>query len=255
MLRRVPIRAVVFDLFDTLVDLRFEDLPRHEHNGKRLPASVVELQKELARHADVSLDALIEEMLEGNRAFDESHFAHDREVPTELRFTDTLARLGVDAPGLARRLTDIHMGVLASAVRSLPHHEDVLGGLRGRVRLGLCSNFSHSDTARRVLESARLWPVFDAVLVSDAFGLRKPRREIFEAVLEQLGVPPGETLHIGDSLRADVGGARAAGLRTAWITRRIADPEKALREHQGPQPDHALADLSELPALLASLAA
>jgi len=97
--------------------------------------------------------------------------------------------------------------------------------------------------------------VFDAVLVSDAFGLRKPRREIFEAVLEQLGVPPGETLHVGDSLRADVGGARAAGLRTAWITRRIADPEKALREHQGPLPDHALADLAELPALLESLAA
>jgi FMN phosphatase YigB (HAD superfamily) len=255
MLRRVPIRAVVFDLFDTLVDLRFEDLPRHEHNGKRLPASVKALHAELARHADVSLDALVEAMLAGNRAFDESHFAHDREVPTELRFSDTLTRLGIEQPGLALRLTDIHMGVFSSAVRALPHHEDVLGGLRGRVRLGLCSNFSHTETARRVLESARLLPVFDAVFVSDTFGLRKPRREIFEAVLEQLGVAPADTLHIGDSLRADVGGARAAGLRTAWITRRIADPEKALREHQGPLPDHALADLAELPALLESLAA
>ena len=168
----MAIRAVVFDLFDTLVDLRFEDLPQHEHRGKRLPASVLALHTELARHSDVTLDALVDAFLEGNRAFEQSHFAQDREVPTEVRFRDLLARLGLEAPGLAQTLTRIHMGALASAVRALPHHAGVLGSLRGRVRIGLCSNFSHSETAQRVLEEARLWPAFDAVLVSDAFGLR-----------------------------------------------------------------------------------
>ena len=252
---RVPIRAVVFDLFDTLVDLRFEDLPVREHRGKRLPASVLDLHAELARHSEVTLDALVDAFVEGGRAFEQSHFAHHREVPTELRFRDTLARLGVEVPGLAARLTEIHMGAIFSAVRALPHHAEVFGALRGRVRIGLCSNFSHSETARRVLEAAGLWPAFDAVLVSDAFGLRKPRPEIFDAVVSSLGVAPGETLHVGDSLRADVAGASAAGLATAWLTRRVADPEQALREHEGPPPDHAIADLAELPALLEGLAA
>jgi len=251
----MPIRAVVFDLFDTLVDLRFEDARVHEHRGKRLPLSVLALHDEVARHADVTLDALVEAFLAGAQAFQESHFRQDREVPTEVRFLDLLERLRIESPGLARTLTDIHMGALAATVRSLPHHEDVLGGLRGRVRIGLCSNFSHSETARRVLEQAGLWPAFDAVLVSDAFGWRKPRREIFDAVVSQLGVAPGDALHVGDSLRADVAGARAAGLRTAWITRRVSDPEQALREHEGAPPDHTLADLAELPALLASLEA
>jgi putative hydrolase of the HAD superfamily len=248
----VPIRAVVFDLFDTLVDLRSEDLPLHERGGRRLPSSVIEIHAELVRHtAELPLDAVVEAFLAGNRAFEESHFAKDLEVPTELRFRDTLARLGLERDGLAQRLTEIHMGVFASAVRPLPHHRDVLAQLRaGEVRLGLCSNFSHSVTARRVLEQAGLASAFDAVLVSDAFGLRKPRREIFDAVLTQLGVAPGEALHVGDSLRADVGGARGAGLASAWITRRVKDPQKALDEHEGPRPDHAIADLAELPALL-----
>ena len=251
----MPIRAVVFDLFDTLVDLRFEDAPLYEHEGKRVPASVLLLHEELVRHSDVTLDALIDAFVAGNRGFNESHFAKDREVPTETRFLDLLARLRIESPGLASTLTGIHMGALAATVRPLPHHEDVLGALRGRVRIGLCSNFSHSETAQRVLETAGLWSAFDAVLVSDAFGWRKPRREIFDAVVSQLGVAPGDALHVGDSLRADVAGARAAGLRTAWITRRVSDPEKALREHEGAPPDHTLADLAELPALLASLEA
>jgi len=251
----VPLRAVVFDLFDTLVDLRFEDLPKREHQGQRLPASVLDLHAEVARHAEIPLGVFLETMQAGNRAFEASHFAQDREVPTELRFQDTLARLGLRVPGLEQRLTEIHMGVLARAVRALPHHEEVLDALRGRVRIGLCSNFSHSGTAQRVLETAGLWHRLDVVVVSDAFGLRKPRREIFDAVLARLGVAPGETLHVGDSLRADVGGASAAGLGTAWLTRRIPDPEQALRTHEGPPPDHALADLAELPALVERLAA
>jgi hypothetical protein len=60
-------------------------------------------------------------------------------------------------------------------------------------------------------------------VVSDAFGLRKPRAEIFAEVVTRLGVAPAETLHVGDSLRADVAGAANAGLRTAWITRRVSD--------------------------------
>jgi putative hydrolase of the HAD superfamily len=255
MLRPVPLRAVVFDLFDTLVDLRFEDLPRLEHQGQRLPASLLDLHAEVVRHAEVPLDAFLEAMQAGNRAFEASHFAQDREVPTELRFRDTLERIGLAVPELEQRLTEIHMGVLESAVRALPHHAEVLEGLRGRVRIGLCSNFSHSGTAQRVLEAAGLWCRLDAVVVSDAFGLRKPRREIFDEVVSRLGVAPQETLHVGDSLRADVGGASAAGLGTAWLTRRIPDPEQALREHEGPAPDHALADLAELPALVERLAA
>jgi putative hydrolase of the HAD superfamily len=131
----------------------------------------------------------------------------------------------------------------------------VLDRLRRTLRLGLCSNFSHSATALAVLEDAGLRDRLDpaALVISDVFGLRKPRAEIFAEVVSRLGVAPAETLHVGDSLRADIAGAANAGLRTAWITRRVADAEAALAAHEGPRPDHVIGDLAELPGLVAVL--
>ena len=41
----MPIRAIVFDLFDTLVDLDFDSLPRAEIAGRKLPPSVPALHE------------------------------------------------------------------------------------------------------------------------------------------------------------------------------------------------------------------
>jgi len=65
----LPIRAVVFDLFDTLVDLRWEKLPATEHRGKRLPATAPLLHGHVARHAEVDFDTFLETLFEGDRAF------------------------------------------------------------------------------------------------------------------------------------------------------------------------------------------
>lgn len=249
----MPIRAVVFDLFDTLVDLRFEDLPTLEHEGKRLPASSRQVHAALAERADVDFDTFNEALLAGVRAFGESHFSQDREVTTFERFSDVLTRVGVTDSELAERMTQIHMGALRAVVRIPSHHAPLLDVLRGSVRTGLCSNFSHSETAQEILDASRFTERLDAVVVSDALGLRKPHPRIFEAVMSRLEVGPDEVLHVGDSLRADVGGAAALGIRTAWVTRRIRDPEVRLAEHTGAKPDHAIADLAELPDLLAAL--
>jgi FMN phosphatase YigB (HAD superfamily) len=49
---------------------------------------------------------------------------------------------------------------------------------------------------------------------------------------------------VGDNLAADVAGAAALGIRTVWITRRVADPAAALAKHTGARPDHQIADLA-----------
>jgi FMN phosphatase YigB (HAD superfamily) len=67
---------------------------------------------------------------------------------------------------------------------------------------------------------------------------------MFERGLAALGLGAHEALHAGDSLRTDVGGARAAGLRTAWINRR------GLPAEAGAAATHVVADLAELLAHL-----
>jgi len=243
-------RAVVFDLFDTLVDLRFEDLPRHEIEGRWVPASAPVLHAAVAGRTGLELAAFVDTMMALDKELHAPRYREGREVSTGERFDALLEHLGIDDPGLSAELTSLHMGVLRSAVRVPTHHRALLEDLAQRVRIGLCSNFTHSETALEILEEAGFDAHLDAVVVSDAVGWRKPRGEIFEHVLRELDVAPDEVLHVGDSLRADIGGANALGIRNAWITRRIADPEEALREHEGPAPDHAIEDLAELHALL-----
>ena len=53
-------------------------------------------------------------------------------------------------------------------------------------------------------------------------GVAKPDAGIFAHACERLGVAPQHVLHVGDDPMADVAGARAAGMRTAWINRNAA---------------------------------
>jgi len=80
-------------------------------------------------------------------------------------------------------------------------------------------------------------------------GVAKPAPEIFHAACARLGVLPQHVLHVGDDPHLDVAGARAAGLKCAWINR-----TGAAWTHT-PAPDLTLSDLAELtPALDAAAA-
>lgn len=247
----MALRAVVFDLFDTLVDLSMQDLPRVEVGGRVFPSTLGALHELVERERSIGLEEFAAAMIRVDRELREARAAEGRELPTLERFRGLAAELDLADPELPERLTQLHMSMIRAQVRCIAHHADVLATLHARLRTAVCSNFSHTPTALRVLEEAALGPHLDAVLVSEAVGYRKPRPEIFEATLDALGVEPRETLHVGDSLRADVAGAAALGLRTAWITRRVPDVQKALAAHEGARPDLVVSDLAELLAAVA----
>ena len=246
----IPIRAVVFDLFDTLVDLVSEDMPLTEHAGRMIPATLVRLHALTADYGSVDLDDFLSVMRENEKRFLETHYAKHIELSTTERFTALVRSLEMDDPDLVALLVNTHMAGLREHVRVLDHHPDVLSQLKSRVRLGVCSNFSHVPTAEEVLEASHLADLFDTVVISEAAGFRKPHPEIFRATLAGLGVEEHEVLHVGDSLKADVAGAADLGIPTVWITRRIKEPEKALSGYSGPRPDFQIEDLSELDGLL-----
>jgi FMN hydrolase / 5-amino-6-(5-phospho-D-ribitylamino)uracil phosphatase len=83
------------------------------------------------------------------------------------------------------------------------------------------------------------------ILTSEAAQAYKPSPVIFRRALQQLGLEPHEVLHVGDSEIDDVGGAKGAGLRVAWLNRNGRP-----RRHNVPAPDHEIRDLTELPSLL-----
>jgi putative hydrolase of the HAD superfamily len=67
-----------------------------------------------------------------------------------------------------------------------------------------------------------------AVIDSAVVGAAKPDPRIFDVALRTARVPPGAAVHIGDTLRADVDGALAAGIVPIHL-----DPGRACRgEHR-----------------------
>ena len=242
--------AVSFDLFDTLVDLHMETLPRYTVQGTERRGTHGALHAAIAKVAPIPFERFASALAEVDRELRDAHPIRDRELPTLERFRELARRLAIATPELPLELTQIHMDAIRGQVRPLAHHPRVLAQLEARFRLGVCSNFSHAPTARRVLEEHDLAGAFRATVFSEEVGLRKPRPEMFRALLGALQVEAPAVLHVGDRLEEDVAGAAALGMRTVWITRRCPDHAEALRRHRGTQPDHVITDLAELPQLL-----
>lgn len=66
-------------------------------------------------------------------------------------------------------------------------------------------------------------------------GAAKPEASLFLAACERAGHAPGEVLHVGDHVEADVAGAARAGLRSCWIRR--DDHPDGLWPYEDVQPD------------------
>ena len=69
---------------------------------------------------------------------------------------------------------------------------------------------------RRKIAALGLADAFDAILVSEEEGVRKPEAELFRRALARRGVAAHEALFVGDHPVADVVGAYRAGLKVAW---------------------------------------
>ncbi|WP_433290596.1 HAD family hydrolase [Actinoplanes sp. CA-030573] len=113
-----------------------------------------------------------------------------------------------------------------------------------RVELPICvvSDADHDDLLRAIDAHGLS---FAAVVCSERVGAYKPDPAMFAAGLAALGLGAHEVLHVGDSLRTDIEGAHAAGIRTAWVNRRGL-PRTAC----GPAA-FVISDLSELDGCLA----
>ena len=69
---------------------------------------------------------------------------------------------------------------------------------------------------------------FGCVADSGRLGFDKPDPRIFAWTLERLGVAAAGVVHVGDSLAADVGGARGVGMRAIWFGGHTRDSDGAI---------------------------
>ena len=243
-------RAVLFDLFDTLVRFDRERMPEIQINGKPVRSSAGMLHGILQTQApQIGLEACYEALGASWREAERLRALDHREVSALDRFAHFFRELGLEEgalpEGFGRSLFDAHRGALGRAAEFPAHHGPLLRRLAERHRLAVVSNFDYTPTALDILERAGVVGLFDTIVVSDEVGWRKPRRDIFDAALGRLGVRADESLFVGDRADMDVLGAQQIGMDAAWINRDGETLPAGVAK-----PTYEIRDLGELAAIL-----
>jgi putative hydrolase of the HAD superfamily len=192
------IRAIVFDLDNTLVDfMRMKRDAVHAAIEGMIDAGLT-LPRDAVRQR---IDAIYQERgLEFQQVFD---------VLLEREFGQIDPRIlasGIIAYRRAR----------ASALTLYPHTQMTLLELvRRGIKLGVVSDAPRMQVWLRLCELS-LNHLFDAVVTFDDTGERKPSPAPFRTVLQRLDVRPDESVMVGDWAERDVVGGKSLGMRTAF---------------------------------------
>lgn len=141
-------------------------------------------------------------------------------------------------------LTDSFYRPIGQATSRYAETLEVLRTLREKdIRMAIISNAPWDVPGRLLRADMRRWEIegfFDAFVMSGDVPWRKPNPEFMWAAARRLGVAAEACLVVGDSLKADVAGARAAGMRSAWVNR-SREPHPA-----EPRPDWTVGTLDEV---------
>lgn len=98
------------------------------------------------------------------------------------------------------------------------------------------------------LQAVNLAEHVDHILIGGLEPEQKPARSIFEKALKLANCEAHEAIHVGDSLAADIAGARNSCITSVWIQH-----QQPLDAELGIHPDHTVLHPSEIPALIRQL--
>jgi len=196
------IKAVLFDLFETLIT---------ERNRTIIPGSVVAERLGLDERASTAQwRARMQARMIGT-------FPDYASV-----LVDICSALGAPANMEAiRRLQEERVASHAELFYNLdPNVLDMLEKIRAMgIKTGLVSNASCEEIT--AWEDSPLSKLIDAAVFSCEVGFTKPGPEIYLTACEQLGVDPRECIYVGDGGSNELPGAAALGMkirRATWFT-------------------------------------
>lgn len=217
----MAIRAVLFDLDETLLD--------------RSTSLVAFLTDQYARFRERLGVAAFAQWRDRFLALDDRGRVWKSNV-----YPAILDAFGGDAACAAELLADYEVNCCRHALAT-PGMGETLQALRTRgLALGIVTN-GQTDFQTRHIDALQLGSMVDAILISEAEGLRKPDPTLFQRAADRVGVSTAQCLFVGDDPVNDILGAHNAGMRTVWLHGGRNWPTSA-----PPMPGFAIDQLSQL---------
>jgi len=207
-----PIKAVLFDLDETLVDAE-----------KGLSAAHSDIARMILSLCgkEIAVQSILEEI---TRLDDEMNKL--REYNRDIWWQKLVDSLGCPrtlSAASVRALTESYWGSYARAAEPYEDVEDVLLYIRGkRYRLGIVTDTDGVVGIKKTrIEEFRFKDFFDAVVIAgEDTRMTKPDPEPFLLAARRLGVSASECAFVGDKPFTDIKGANAAGMNTILVMRR-----------------------------------
>jgi len=91
--------------------------------------------------------------------------------------------------------------------------------------LGIISNGAREQQIRK-LERAGFERYFSVMVFSEDVGIGKPDSRIFLEACRRAGEAPGNCVHVGDDVVADIHASHAVGILPVWVDRLGLNPQK-----------------------------
>jgi len=206
------VKAIAFDLFDTLITLKQPAvgtaLDRLCH---ALTEQGIEFNRELFNTAYVKIAR--KQFLEAKESGVETH--------NRFWLSDTFAEQGVEIDPHDERLESAIRNYFYSFVEFaavVPGTFEMLEIVTRHYKVGLLSNFTDGPGARNILEVLGLSDYFSPALISGELGYRKPHENVFNSLAEGLETAHQHIVYVGDNVYDDVYGATQSGLIPVWTT-------------------------------------
>lgn len=200
-------RAVFFDLYGTLIDIRTDEDDPGVYDTlsqflayRRVGIPPADLAREYRDRVRAHLAR------SGERFPEVDVSAVFREIVEEHRRPQSDG--GPDPADAARLFRALSRRRFAP----FPGVHEVLARLRSKHRLGLISDAQWVFTEPE-LEMAQLDGFFSVVVLSSWIGVKKPDARPFAVAMRALGATPEGSVYIGDNPSRDLVGARNAGMR------------------------------------------
>ncbi|MEM2995658.1 MAG: HAD family hydrolase [Candidatus Bathyarchaeia archaeon] len=205
------IKAVIFDFIGTLTNVK----------GYSQEKSEMKMYKAIVENGfKIEVEDFLEAYSQAYEKYRDIRYQKLVEVSNAVWIAEALNNLGFKISPEDTRIKTAVNAFFEDYLSSLelrPCVKGLLKNLSTRYRLGLISNFTYAPVIYAGLRKLDINKFFNAVLVSEAVGWRKPHIKIFEEALKRLEVTASETVYVGDSPLEDIKGANASGIKTIFV--------------------------------------
>ncbi|MDH5448673.1 MAG: HAD family hydrolase [Candidatus Bathyarchaeota archaeon] len=236
------IKAVIFDFIGTLAELTWYSL---ENSIDKLFRSLV------ANGYNTNCESFFKAYKEAHDKYREIRYGQLVEVTNAVWVSEALNHLGYTTTPQDERIktaVNVFFEDYVHALKLRPSTKLTLQKLYKNYKLGLVSNFTYAPVIYAALRKLKINGFFNAVIVSEAVGWRKPDPKIFQEALERLHVESDEAFYVGDTPLEDIQGATNVSMKTVFIPSQfnsLSDMQKAAQP-----PDYTVENLGDIVEIL-----